>query len=332
MNTTRPKVTRSQNVVDLVKDPTTLNTTLSVVDLVKDPIRSLILCSIALATALFATPAQAQLNNGVPKEVEGVGVDQRLGSEIPLNVLVTDTTGRKQRLRDLVKGDLPIVFTLNYSDCPMLCSVQLTELTKTLDKLELKIGKDFQLITLSIDPKESTSRIRETKDKYVSQLRNQPGASTGWHFVTANQETITEVTQSLGFKYRYDKLTKEYYHAAMLAFISPEGVISRYSLDVAFPEDQMKLAIVEAGDGTVGSTVDQLLLLCFAYDENRNRYVASAWKIMRIGGFVTVGLLLATLTPFWFGRRRGLANNAELFEASQVAAGGDPAEQHDGRV
>lgn len=272
--------------------------------------------------------ADAQLNNGVPKEVEDVGVDQKLGSELPLSVLVTDSLGRKQRLGDVVKGNLPYVFTLNYSDCPMLCSVQLGELVKTLDQLELKIGRDFELVTLSIDPKESTSKIRETKQKYVELLPNQASASTGWHFVTGSQDSIKQITDSMGFRYRYDKLSKEYYHPAMLAFISPEGVVTRYSLDVSFPEDQMKMAIVEAGKGTVGSAVDQFLLLCFQYDANRNRYVASAWKLMRMGAIITVGLLLATLTPFWFGRRRASADAG----SSQVAAGGDAAGPDSGQV
>jgi len=281
-----------------------------------------------MAISLSASVGHAQLNNGLPKEVEGVGVDQKLGDKLPLNVLVTDSTGRKQRLGDVVRGNVPYVFTLNYSDCPMLCSVQLGELVKTLDKLDLKIGKDFELVTLSIDPRESTSKIRETKQKYIELLPNQKQASTGWHFVTGSQDSISQVTEALGFRYRYDKLSKEYYHAAMLAFISPEGVITRYSLDVAFPEDQMKLALVEAGEGAVGGAVDQFLLLCFQYDANRNRYVASAWKLMRMGGLITVGLLLATLTPFWFGRRRAASNAME----SQVAAGGDGAKSDPGHV
>lgn len=281
-----------------------------------------------LMTVGSSSISHAQLNNGLPKEVEGVGVDQKLGGKLPLNVLITDSSGRKQRLGDLVKGNLPYVFTLNYSDCPMLCSVQLGELVKTLDKLDLQIGRDFELVTLSIDPRESTSKIRDTKVKYMELLPNQKLAGVGWHFVTGSQDSIAQITEALGFKYRYDKISKEYYHAAMLAFISPKGVISRYSLDVAFPEDQMKLAIVEAGDGTVGSAADQFLLLCFQYDANRNRYVASAWKLMRMGGLITVGLLLATLTPFWFGRRRIAAGAVK----SQVAAGGDGAGSNPGEL
>lgn len=256
------------------------------------------------AMMLSASFVDAQLNTGVPSEVDGVGVDQNLGQTLPLNVLVTDSQGVKQRLGSFFNNDRPVLVTLNYSDCPMLCSLQLNQLVATLDAMSLRIGKDFDLVTLSIDPKESTQKISETKKKYIDLLPNQSGASRAWHFVTASQDVITEVTGVLGFRYRYDKLTKEFYHPAMLAFVSPEGVITRYSLDVTFPEDQMKMALIEASDGTVGGVVDQFLMLCFRYDSERNRYVASAWKLMRLGGLVTVGLLLVTLTPFWFGRRR----------------------------
>lgn len=251
----------------------------------------------------LAPAARAQLNDEVPKEAQGVGVDQQLGAELPLELPVVDSAGREGRLAQYFDGRRPVLVTLNYSDCPMLCSVQLTQLVQSLDQLKLKIGDDFQIVTVSIDPKESTERTRETKARYVQQLPNQPGAEAGWHFLTMPEPAIKKLTDSLGFRYRYDKLSKEYYHPAMLAFVSPDGVITRYSLDVAFPPDQLKLALVETSEGKIGSAVDQLLLLCFAYDSKRNRYTASAWRLLRLGALATVGLLLITLTPFWLGRR-----------------------------
>lgn len=248
--------------------------------------------------------AFAQLNDEVPKEVQGVGVDQNLGNNLPMEVAVVDSSGRQVRLGQLFEGERPVLVTLNYSDCPLLCSVQLNQLVQSLDQLELKIGEDFDLLTLSIDPNETTQKIKQTKDKYIALLPNQPGAAANWHFVTSDQNGIDKVTDALGFRYRYDELTKEYYHPAMLAFVSPGGVITRYSLDVAFPANQMNMAIIEASEGRVGSIVDQFLMLCFRYDAERNRYVASAWKIMRLGGMATVGFILVMVGPFWFGARR----------------------------
>ncbi len=261
---------------------------------------TMVFSSLFLASGI----AVAQLNDEVPKEVRGVGIDQNLGNTLPMEVAVVDSSGRQLRVGQLFDGERPVLVTLNYSDCPLLCSVQLNQLVQSLNELDLKIGEDFDLLTLSIDPNETTQKIQQTKDKYIALLPNQPGASANWHFVTSDQNGIDKVTDALGFRYRYDELTKEYYHPAMLAFVSPKGVITRYSLDVAFPANQMNMAIIEASEGRVGSIVDQFLMLCFRYDAERNRYVASAWKIMRLGGMATVGFILVMVGPFWFGARR----------------------------
>lgn len=274
-----------------------------------------------LVTSLCWLPsASAQLNEGVPKEAQDVGVDQQLGAELPLSLSAVDSRGRKVRLARYFDGQRPVLVTLNYSDCPMLCTVQLSQLVQSLDKLELQIGDDFQIVTVSIDPKEPLARTRETKAKYVSQLPNQPNAEAGWHFLKMSEPSIKALSERMGFRYRYDKLTKEYYHPAMLAFVSPDGVITRYSLDVAFPPDQVKMALVEASEGTIGTAVDQLLLLCFSYDAERNRYTASAWRLMRLGALLTIGVLLVTMTPFWIGRRRHARGNDSEGDDSESGA------------
>ncbi len=154
-----------------------------------------------------------------------------------------------------------------------------------MGELDLKIGEDFQILTVSIDPKETTETIRKTKQKYVEQLlKDHPSVDEGWEFCTAKQPIITRLADVLGFRYTYDQASGEYYHPAMLAFVSPDGVITRYSLAVAFEPEDLKKALVEAGDGTVGSPVDQFILWCFSYDPTSNSYVPQAWKIMRLGG------------------------------------------------
>lgn len=264
------------------------------------------LTTVAAANEALEVTDEALQESGeqVPAEVQGVGLEQKLGDRLPLDVEVVDSQGRKIRLQELFTGERPVLVTLNYSDCPMLCSVQLNQLVQGLDELELKIGADFHLLTLSIDPKELPQRALETKKKYLGMLTNQPGARDGWTFATSTKKEIDRVCEALGFRYRYDTVSKEYYHPAMLAFLSPQGVITRYSLEVAFPPDQLRLAIVEASSGTVGTLVDQFVMLCFTYDPDRNRYVASAWKIMRLGGIVTIVAILAVVAPFWFGAKR----------------------------
>jgi protein SCO1/2 len=224
---------------------------------------------------------------------------------------LVDSTGKDVTTGDFFDGERPTIVTLNYSDCPVLCSVQLNQLTQSLDELELELGEDFRILTVSIDISETTERVRQTKDRYVKQLANQPDAAEWWSFCTAGQDAITRLADSLGFRYTYDEQSGEYYHPAMLAFVSPGGVITRYSLEVAFPPDQLKLALVEAGEGTVGSPVDQILLWCFSYDPDRNSYVAEAWKIMRLGGAVTIGVMVVALAPYWIGRKRMPRHNGE---------------------
>ncbi|MCA9138854.1 MAG: SCO family protein [Planctomycetales bacterium] len=243
------------------------------------------------------------LNDSVPPEALGITVVQNLGETIPTNLPLTDSQGRPIKTGYIFNGKLPTIVTLNYSDCPMLCSIQLTKLTESLNQLDLKINEDFQILTVSIDPKETTKRAAETKAKYLMNLPNQPQAEQGWTFATAKQPIITKLADTLGFKYRYDAANKQYNHPAMLAFVSPTGVITRYSLSIDFPPDQVKLALVEAGEGNVGSSVDQFILWCYSYDPNSNSYTPHAWRIMRLCGAGFVGLMLAALVPYWAGRK-----------------------------
>lgn len=258
----------------------------------------------ALAQADVRSGAAVSLNDGIPREVEDVTIEQKLGGQIQLNLPLTDSRGRKVKTGYFIDGKKPTIITLNYSNCPMLCSVQLDQLAKSLAELDLQIGRDFQMLTVSIDPKETPEVAAKTKSKYVDLLRRtQPTVEEGWAFCTAQQPMITRLADNLGFRYTYDSKSGEYYHPAMLAFVSPTGVITRYSLSVDFPPADLKKALVEAGEGSVGSPVDQVLLWCFSYDPESNSYVPQAWKMMRLAGAGTVGLMLACLAPYWIGRK-----------------------------
>ena len=257
-----------------------------------------------LAQADVRNGATVSLNDGIPREVQDVTIEQKLGGQIQLNLPLTDSRGRKVKTGYFIDGKKPTIITLNYSNCPMLCSVQLDQLAKSLAELDLQIGRDFQMLTVSIDPKETPEVAAKTKAKYVDRLRRtQPSVEDGWAFCTAQQPMITRLADNLGFRYTYDSKSGEYYHPAMLAFVSPTGVITRYSLSVDFPPADLKKALVEAGEGSVGSPVDQVLLWCFSYDPESNSYVPQAWKIMRLAGAGTVGLMLACLAPYWIGRK-----------------------------
>lgn len=251
------------------------------------------------------------LNVAVPREVQDVSVEQKTGSKIPADLVLVNADGRKLRSGDLFDGEKPAIVTLNYSNCPMLCNVQLNALTKSLTDLDLQIGEDFRLLSVSIDPNDTTADIRRLKSRYISQLENQPDAEASWSFCSADEPTIERIADALGFRYTYDQASGEYYHPAMLAFLTPEGVITRYSLGVDFPAEQLRLALLDAGEGKVGGPIDQFVLWCYSYDPNKNSYVPQAWKLMRLGGATTVGLMLVVLTPYWIGRKRGQSRDLD---------------------
>lgn len=274
-------------------------------------------------TGAMQDGAPVLLNDGVPRELRDVSVDQKLGAQVPVDAPLIDSMGRKRRLGDYLDGDRPLVLTLNYSNCPMLCNVQLNQLAQSLNESELKIEADFRLLSVSIDPKETDQRLRETKKRYVVQVPSHTRADEGWAFTRTDKATIDRIAESVGFSYRYNSRTKEYAHPAMLAFLSPDGVITRYSLGVAFPPDQMRLALVEAGRGNVGGIVDQFVLWCYSYDPAENSYVPQAWKIMRLGGGLTIMLLAAALLPYWRGRK-GAPVALGSGEAAEVEVSDEP--------
>ncbi len=272
--------------------------------------------------------SKVDLNDSLPPEARGITVVQNLGEVIPTNLPLTDSDGQAIKTGYIFNGNLPTIVTLNYSDCPMLCSVQLNKLTESLNQLDLQLNKDFKILTVSIDPNETSRRAAETKEKYVSVLSNQPGAEQGWTFATAKQPIITKLAETLGFKYRYDAANKQYNHPAMLAFVSPTGVITRYSLSIDFPPEQLKLALVEAGEGTVGNAVDQFILWCYSYDPDSNSYTPHAWRIMRLCGLGFIGVLLTALVPYWVGRKGNPAARPEADTVPTFPVNESPTDGH----
>lgn len=245
------------------------------------------------------------LNDSIPREVQNVTITQNLGDSVPLDLPLTDSDGRPIETGYVLQGSRPVIVTLNYSDCPMLCNVQLSQLGKTLSKLDLQIGEDFDILTVSIDPAETSETATKTKNRFAKPLIAQhENVMDGWTFCTADENSINQLANILGFSYTRDERTGEYYHPAMLAFLSPKGVITRYSLDVGFEVQDLRKALIEAGQGAVGSPVDQLLLWCFSFDPSSNSYVPQAWKLMRAGGATAVILIVVFMTPYWLGSKR----------------------------
>lgn len=240
----------------------------------------------------------------IPERLDGVFIEERLGEDIPLDVQFMNEKGGLTTLGNLLKDGNPLILTLNYSDCPGLCVAQLNGLAKGINEVgSLSLGKDFKMVSLSINPREGRERAAATKEKYSESLASNHD-SKGWSFLVGAESDIQRITKAVGFNYTYDAKHNRYNHAAAAIFISPKGRITRYLYEVGFTPETLKMALVEAGEGKIGSYLDAFVLRCYHYDANENRYSANARTLLSITAalFVTVGVISSL--PFWISWRR----------------------------
>lgn len=242
-----------------------------------------------------------------PEVTENTGVDEKEGIVVPMELMFRDTDGRLVELGSIFDGTQPVLLSFNYSNCPKLCSVQLENMTLTLREVakRFKVDDDFQVISLSIDPNEQTTRLRETRDKYVS-LYNKVGTENGWHFLTGDRKSIARLTDVCGFRYRYIARQKHFSHPPVFILLSPEGKIVRYIHGLKYDVATMEQAFIEAAEGKIGSPINRLSygMGCFIFDESTGKYTFQAMAIMRIGALATVVALVASLVPYWLLSRR----------------------------
>lgn len=262
----------------------------------------------------LATSVKAQLNE-TPDAVDGLGVTEHLNELLPLETPFTDDRGALIRLGDYFDGEKPVILSLNYSNCPMLCQQQLNGLVRTLSEMDASVGEDFHVVSISIDPRESYQRASKTRMRYYQEY-DRPGTADGWHFLVGDVTSIMAVAKATGFQYRYVPERKEYAHNAVLMLCTPDGRISRYIYGVQFDEPTLRLSLVEASEGKIGTTVDQIILTCFMYDETAGRYGPQAVRLMQLGAFTTVACLAIGLIPFWVLRRRTANENANFHSSS----------------
>lgn len=256
--------------------------------------------------------------------LEGVGIDQKLDAQIPLDLTFRDSSGKTLPLREIFSGQRPVLLSLNYSNCPMLCQLQLTGLVEGLREVNWTAGQEFTVVSVSIDPLETTTRAEQTKQRYLKEY-GRPGAGAGWHFLTGDKASIAQLADTVGFRFKYIADRNEYVHAAALMVCTPQGRVSRYLLGVQFEPQTLKLSMLEAGEGKIGSPLDQFLLFCFHYDAEAGRYGPSARRLMQLAASVTLVMILGGLVPVWLRRRRGHAGPA-TGAASAPAAEAAPAE------
>jgi len=221
-------------------------------------------------------------------------VKEHLGAHLPKTLGFLDETGRPVTLGDYIDGTLPVVFTFNYSDCPMLCNLMLSGFAHGMKELDFTPGREFRIVTVSIDPTEKPERALATQRRYLGAL-GKPEAKDGWHFLTGSANNVKAYADALGMEYTFVPERKEYAHAAALAVASPDGKIVRYLYGIEYPPKSLKLALLEAAEGKIGTAFDRLILYCFHYDSSQGRYAPVAANVMRLGGGVAVVLLAGFL-------------------------------------
>ena len=256
-----------------------------------------------LALTISVAVSEAQLVETQVENLDGVGVDEKLDEMLPLDVEFRTSAGNTIKLGDLFDSGKPALLSLNYSDCPMLCRLQLNGLVDGLRGMALEPGRDFEIISVSIDPLETPQRSRQTKINYVKSYGRAQTAD-GWHFLSGSKSSIDRLADSVGFRFKYVPERKEYAHAAVTIAVTPDGRTSRYLYGVLYPSQTLKLALVEAGQGKIGTTLDRVLLFCFHYDATTGRYAPVAKRMMQLGASVTVSTMAIGLFPVWLKRRR----------------------------
>ncbi len=242
--------------------------------------------------------ASAQL----PNWAEDVGFDQHPGESLPLDTAFTQADGTEVRLGDLF-GERPVVLAFVYYECPMLCDQVLSGLVRSLRAVSFDVGREFDVIALSIDPGESAELAAAQKEGWLARYGRERTAK-GWHFLTGDQANIERVTQAAGFRYAYDAETDEYAHAAGVVVVTAEGVLSRYFFDVEFPARDLRLGIVEASEGTIGQVIDRVLLFCFQYDRALGAYTLAIWRVLRFLGVLTLVCLAGFIGRAMWRERR----------------------------
>jgi protein SCO1 len=235
--------------------------------------------------------------------LEAVRYDQRMNNQIPLDTQLNNEAGQQIRLGDFF-GDKPIVMVFAYYECPMLCTLVLNDLTRALRSVDLEIGNQFEVITVSIDPRETSELAAAKKRTYLNEY-GRPGAEPGWHFLTGEENAIQALTEAAGFQYMYDEELDQYAHPAGIFILTPSGRIARYLLGIEYSPNDLRLGLVEASAGKISTPIDQFFLLCYTYDPVTGRYTLVIENVLKIAGGATVLLISTMVLGFvWRERRR----------------------------
>ncbi len=257
----------------------------------------------ALATMALAQAPEATARDARPAILRAVGIEQRLGQPLPLDAIFQDESGRAVRLGQYF-GKRPVILVLAYYDCPMLCTEVLNGLLSSLKTLSFDVGKEFEIVTVSFDPREKPADAAAKKKPYVDAY-HRSGAASGWHFLTGGPDSIERVTTAVGFRYKFDESAGQFAHAAAIYIATPDGKLSRYFYGIDYAPRDLRLGLIEASEKRIGTPVDQILLYCYHYDPKVGRYGAVVMNMVRAGGVAAVLIMTTFLLVMWRRERRG---------------------------
>jgi protein SCO1/2 len=266
-----------------------------------------ILASLAASAATATLCAQVSVGGGyVPSaptadaipELEGVTIIDKLDSQLPLSATFRDDHGNSVTLRDVLPKDRPAILQIGYMKCPMLCSLVMNALVRGIQDMDWTVGQQYDIIALSVNPKEGPDLAEGKKAGYVAEY-GRPKSAAGWHFLTGEESSIRSVTDAVGFEYRMQE-NGEYSHAAGIFILTPDGRLSRVLYGVKYDSANVRMALLEASQGKVGTTLDRIILWCHIYDAQAGGYVVMAMRVMQLGGVLTLMLLGGGLGWFWW--------------------------------
>jgi len=260
----------------------------------------------AAATTLLVCAATAGAQVGVtspppgdpasakPGLISKVKIDQRLDTQVPLDLTFTEETGRQVRLGDYF-GKRPVILALAYYECPMLCTQNLNGLVTALGVLKFEAGQEFEVVVVSFNPAEGPGLAAQKKAEYLHRY-GRPGSASGWHFLTGAEPAITALTKAVGFQYAYDETIKQFAHGPAIEILTPRGHVSKYFYGIEYSARDIRFGLMEASEERIGTAIDNVLLLCYHYDPSTGKYGAAGLRLVRLGGIATLLGLAAFLT------------------------------------
>ena len=252
-------------------------------------------------------PSQS-VESGLPKALKEVGIEQKLGNQLPLETEFKDAEGKTVKLGDYFNNGKPVILALVYYECPMLCNEVLNGLTGSLKGISFDAGTDFDVVAISFDARENDKPglAKNKKEGYIGRY-NRPQTADGWHFLTGTQESIDKVTEAVGFTYEWDEKTNQFAHAGGVMVVTPEGKMARYFYGIDYSPKDLKFGIMESAEEKIGNPAEQLMLYCYHYDPSTGKYGLAIMKVIRLAGVVTVLGMVGLLLVFWrYNKKRDL--------------------------